>query len=108
LSSPTLLAAILFAQLLVGIAAIHEKPLFDDQTDEAGHLNMARFVASQRGVPTQDDVEWNPDTLQFTQPPLYYFLTAPLIALFDDGRPVPGQPNPSAVCHGYNTHMTTW
>ena len=107
--SPTrLLAAILLAQLFVGIFAIQEKPLFENQSDEVGHLQMARYVADQGHPPGPEDIDWSPDALQFTQPPLYYFLTAPLIELFDDGSSIPGQPNPNAVCNGYNTNLTTW
>jgi hypothetical protein len=99
---------ILVAQFWVGITSIREKPLFERNSDEIGHLEMARYVATENRLPGQREVDWSTETLQFTQPPLYYVFTAPIIRLIDDGNPVPGQPNPIAVCNGYNNHLTNW
>lgn len=103
-----LFVLVLFLQTVLGLLAIQEKPLFENNSDEIGHLLMVRYVASQAQLPGQDDVDWSTDTLQFTQPPLYYVLLSPLIRAIDDGAPIPGQPNPMAVCHDYNANMTNW
>ena len=103
-----ILAVILILQALNGIIAIQAKPLFEHETDETGHLLMARYIATQGQLPGHADVNWSNETLQFTQPPLYYFLTSPLLRLVDDGNPIPGQPNPFASCNGYNTNLTNW
>ena len=104
------LIAILLSQALIGVIAIREKPLLDKRSDEVGHLNMARFVASQRRLPGPTDIADGiaPETLQFTQPPAYYVALAPLVVLIDDGTPIPGQPNPNAVCSSYNSNLTGW
>ena len=98
----------MLAQLIVGMIATVQQPLYEYQTDEEGHLNTARFVAEQHRLPGQEDLQWNPQTLQYSQPPLFYFVTAPLLWLVDDGSPIPGQPTPLSVCQSYNPNLTTW
>jgi hypothetical protein len=104
----TLLLLILIVQLIIGAVAIVQKPLYEYQTDEEGHLNTARFVAEQHRLPGADDLQWNHATLQYSQPPMYYFVAAPLIWLLDDGTPIPGEPVPLPICEDYNTNLTTW
>lgn len=103
-----ILVVVLLIQLTIGLIALVQKPLYEYRTDEEGHLNTARFVAQQRRLPSPDDLQWDYETLQYSQPPLFYFVTAPLIWLFDDGTPIPGEPSALPVCEGYNANFTTW
>src|SRR5690606_29046355 len=79
------LAAALLVQAMVGVFVIGQQPLFEYQTDEVGHLNTARFIAQEGRPPEAGSFAWTPETLQFSQPPLQYYVMAPLVLFVDDG-----------------------
>jgi hypothetical protein len=111
LSTPSpraVLILIVFIQFIVGTVTSFQKPLFEFREDEAGHLNMARFIVNEHRLPSESDLRWDPETLQYSQPPIYYLLNAPLVAMIDDSSPIPGQPMPLAMCEGLNPHLTSW
>lgn len=70
---------------------------------EADFYNTARVLVSEGRLPTPADF---PDQrgvmLQATQPPLYYALVVPVVALFDSGAPVPPPASPPIVCYGWS------
>jgi hypothetical protein len=95
-------------QLLLGLAALAQKPLFEFPSDETGHFGMARFVAFQHRLPGPIDFPTAPPVSQYTQPPLFYVVTAPLLWALDDNSPIPGQSNANPDCNSYNGNLTSW
>lgn len=73
---------------------------------EADYYTVARFLADRGRLPTPDDYPaGDAEVRQATQPPLYFFVAAPLIALFDDGQPVPPGMHPATICPGADVDL---
>ncbi len=100
--SLTLLIALLAARLLLGAVYTVTIPLWE-ANDEPFHYRFARFLAAERRLPSPEEraaeMEAAEGLGQFSQPPLYYLLIAPIVALFDPaGDPVPGPAKPLPAC----------
>ncbi len=94
------LLAILAVRLVLGLIGVAQLPLW--QTHEQDYYNVLRFWKVHGRLPTREDYppEEDPDLRQATQPPLYFWLAYPLVALLDDGEPVPPGNHPPLLCVG--------
>lgn len=94
------LLAILAVRFVLGLVGALQLPLW--QTHEQDYYNVLRFWKAQGRLPTREDYppEEDPDLRQATQPPLYFLLAYPLVALLDDGEPVPPGNYPPLLCVG--------
>lgn len=96
---PALLALILAAQIAVGVGFAASMPLWLEH--EADFYNVVRFIVDRGRLPLpQDYPAGDADIRQATQPLLYFVLTAPILALVDDGAPVPPGTQPFLICAG--------
>lgn len=72
---------------------------------EADFYTVARFLVDQGRLPTPADYPaGDAEVRQATQPPLYFLLIAPVIALFDAPEPVPPPAYASPICIGGVDH----
>ncbi|NDJ62455.1 MAG: hypothetical protein GYB67_15105 [Chloroflexi bacterium] len=105
-----LLALIVGVQVAVGLGYAFATPLW--QGHEPDYYHVIRFLHEQRRLPTVADYpDGDAYVRQATQPPLYFFLAYPIIALADDGQPVPPGTHPNAICFGgeiYNDTLITY
>jgi hypothetical protein len=103
---------LIFLLLLVGARlvasiwfAVHI-PLWE-HPDERNHYEYARFIVREGRLPGASDLpDWPPELLifsQLNQPPLYYLLIAPAVALFEP-EDTPIYANPHALCDLPRTH----
>lgn len=96
---PPILVAILLLQALIGVGFTFAIPLW--QEHEADFFNVARFLAARGRLPVPEDyTDGDADIRQATQPFLYFVMTAPIVALFDDGQPTPLGVHPLLICPG--------
>ena len=87
--------------LYLVLAAAHAvlTPLW--QGHEVDYYNVIRFLTTQGRLPTPDDYPaGDADIRQATQPPLYFIITTPVVAAFDNGQRVPYGINPTTICLG--------
>ncbi len=96
-----LLATIMALRLVAALGFALNSPLWE-HSDEINHYRYAYFIVRQGRLPTRADAPQVPQGyeiyLQFDQPPLYYLLLAPAIALVDDDFIRAVQANPFAIC----------
>ncbi len=99
-SNPQLiLAAILIVRCILSLPIVTE-PYWEQH--EADFYNVARFLIREGRVPTPADFPDQPGViLQSTQPPVYYAIAIPVLALFDGDQPVPPPTPPATVCFGF-------
>ncbi|MFN8530139.1 MAG: hypothetical protein U0670_16185 [Anaerolineae bacterium] len=70
---------------------------------EPDFYNTALTLVNQGRLPTAADFPGQDGVmLQATQPPLYYGLLVPVVALFNSSSPVPAPEQPIAACFGWN------
>lgn len=96
------LVGILVLQAVLGGMLSFAIPLWRDH--EPDFFDVTRFVVEQGRLPTFEDYpNGDADIRQATQPPLFFLLGAPLVALFDDGEAVPPGQNSPLICFGGNS-----
>lgn len=96
---PAALLIIIAVQIALGIFWAAAAPLWG--AHEADYYNVVRFLVQQGRLPTEADYPpGEADVRQATQPPLYFFAAAPLVAMLDDAQPVPPGTQPGLVCFG--------
>ncbi len=97
--SSVILPLILSAYAALALLQAAAAPLWGGH--EADYYTVARFLVERGRLPTAEDYPaGDAEVRQATQPPLYFFLIAPLITLFDDGQPVPPGVHPVTICPG--------
>lgn len=89
---------------MLGALYITQQPLW--QYHEADFLRVVRYLRDEGQLPVLA-VDASPDTKNNSQPPLYYFMLLPFVDALDDNQTVPAGLNPTAVCDGYNTNLTS-
>ncbi|MBI1278934.1 MAG: hypothetical protein GC179_12470 [Anaerolineaceae bacterium] len=99
-----ILVIILVVKLFLGVFYVVQQPLW--QYHEADFLRVARTLRDEGKLPVLAD-DAAPDTKNNSQPPLIYFMLLPFVAAMDDNQTVPAGINPTAVCDGYNTNLTS-
>ncbi len=104
LSPRRILIVILLVKILLGVFYVTQQPLW--QYHEADFLRVVRYLRDEGKLPVLA-ADANPDTNNTSQPPLYYFLLLPFVTAVDDNQPAPASINPTAVCEGYNTNLTS-
>lgn len=68
---------------------------------EHDYYAVVRFLTENGRLPTEADAPpGEADARQITQPPVYFWLAAPIVALLDDGQPVPPPRYPGLLCVG--------
>lgn len=93
------LALILAFQLVMGLVTLIVLPLW--QEHEPDYYTVIRFLTDSGRLPTEADYPpGEADVRQATQPPLFFLVAAPVVALFDDGQPVPPGVQPGLICLG--------
>lgn len=95
------LGILLTAQIIIGIVAAVAQPLWLGH--EPDYFSVVRFLADNGRLPSRSDYEGaqrDADISQATQPPLFSYAALPLVALLDDGDPVPPGLHPGIVCEG--------
>ncbi len=93
------LLALLALQIVLGVSYAILTPLWQDH--EPDYYNVARFIATERRFPTPADYpEGDAEIRQATQPPLYFLIAAPVVALFDNHQPVPYGVQLAPLCPG--------
>ncbi|MCA9904635.1 MAG: glycosyltransferase family 39 protein [Anaerolineae bacterium] len=66
---------------------------------EADYYNVVRFILSEQRFPTREDYpNGTADVRQATQPPLYFLIALPVLAIADSNQPVPAPPQPPQMC----------
>ncbi len=94
-----ILLVLLALQIALGVSYAILTPLWQDH--EPDYYNVARFIATERRFPTPADYpEGDAEIRQATQPPLYFLIAAPVVALFDNQQPVPYGVQPVPLCPG--------
>lgn len=103
--TPTrLLLVIMLLKALLGLLYISQQPLWEYH--EADFLKVARIILIERRLPIPTDYpDGDMTTRNANQPPLYYGLMLPVVALLDDGQPTPPGFHPPADCAGYNLNL---
>ncbi len=99
-----ILILIVLLKIVVGTFTITQQPLW--QYHEADFLRVVRSLRDEGQLPVLAEGA-SPDTKNNSQPPLYYFMLLPFVAAMDDNQTVPAGVNPTAVCDGYNTNLTS-
>ena len=99
-ASHGLLAGIIIIRMVASLWFAVHTPLWE-KSDEINHYLYARFIATEGRLPTGDDFPELPQGkeiyVQFDQPPLYYLMLTPIVALADGvDMPLP-TPNPIPV-----------
>lgn len=95
------LIGILLIQAILGTAYALAAPLWREH--EADFYTVTRFVVENGRLPTASDYPANDAEIrQATQPPLYFLLAYPVVALLDDGQRVPPGSQPAMICVGDN------
>lgn len=93
------LLLILALQIVLCLTTIVVTPLW--QGHEADYYNVVRFLTTNGRLPTEADYPpGEADVRQATQPPVYFWVSAPVVALLDDTQPVPPGMQPNLVCVG--------
>lgn len=94
------LVILLAVQLLVGAVAAVAQPLWLGH--EPDYFGVVRFLVENGRLPARSDfdAQRSADLAQATQPPLFTYAAMPLVALLDDGDPVPPGLHPGLVCEG--------
>ncbi len=94
-----ILACILLIQAILGTAYALSSPLWNDH--EPDYYTVVRFVVDHGRLPTEADYPaHDAEIRQATQPPLYFLLAYPVVALLDDGQAVPPGAQPTMICVG--------
>lgn len=92
-----ILAALLILNLMLGVAHATLTPLW--QYHETDYYTVIRFLVTEHRFPGDADFEdHDAEAHQATHPPLYFLITAPIVALFDDAQPVPYGYQPLPLC----------
>ena len=92
-----LLTLIVAVQIALGIGWMAVTPLW--QGHETDYFNVLRFTADHGRLPTPEDYPpGTADLAQVTQPPLFYVLATPVVALLDSGAPLSAGLNPVPLC----------
>jgi len=90
---------LLLIHIVIGTSYAILTPLW--QGHEADYYNVIRFLVTEQRFPTPADYpNGDADIRQATQPPLYFLIAAPIVALFDDAQPVPYGLHPLPLCIG--------
>ncbi|MBK8031289.1 MAG: hypothetical protein IPK17_17720 [Chloroflexi bacterium] len=90
---------VLLLQLIFGTVYAIATPLW--QGHEADYYNVVRFLVRHQRLPTAADYPaGDAEIRQATQPPIYFLLAAPIVALMDDNQPVPYGIHPVPFCVG--------
>ncbi len=93
------LGLILLVQLALGGALIAAAPLW--HSHEHDYYAVTRFLIENGRLPTEADAPpGEAAARQITQPPAYFWAAAPIVALLDDGQPVPPPRYPGLLCVG--------
>src|SRR5262245_11243488 len=101
-----LLAAILIVQFMMGLASALNTQLW--LLHEPDQYNVVRFLINHGRLPTENDYPADDAAnLQATQPPLYFLVAAPIVALLDDHQPVPPGTQPDLLCLGGEADNST-
>ncbi|MCZ2095986.1 MAG: hypothetical protein LC121_06880 [Anaerolineae bacterium] len=91
-----ILAALLILNVIIGVSHATLTPLW--QYHEPDYYTVIRFLISEHRFPEDADyADHNAAAHQATHPPLYFLITAPIVALFDDAQPVPMATSRSAM-----------
>ncbi len=92
-----LLLMILAVRLVLGLVSIAQLPPWDYH--EAAYFNVVRFLRTEGRLPAEEEL---PEAVrgQATHPPLYFLVAYPIVALLDDGEPVPFDDQPLPFCIG--------
>ena len=94
-----ILLVVLIIQMILGVSYAILTPLW--QGHEPDYYNVARFIVDEHRFPTAADYpNGDAEIRQATQPPLYFLIAAPIVALFDNGQQVPYGVQPTALCPG--------
>ncbi|MCA0456842.1 MAG: glycosyltransferase family 39 protein [Chloroflexi bacterium] len=99
-----LLILIVLLKIVLGALYITQQPLW--QYHEADFLRVVRSLRDEGQLPVLAE-DATPDRNNSSQPPLYYFILLPFVSALDDNQTVPAGLNPTAVCDGYNTNLTS-
>jgi hypothetical protein len=101
------LVAILVLQFTLGTLRIISTPLWEDH--ESDFYTVIRHLTMTGALPVEADYPpGEADARQVTQPPLYFYAAAPILALFDAPQnPVPSGEQPPALCIGVEAFNTT-
>src|SRR5579871_2434284 len=96
-----LLALLLFLRFALTLPIITYSGWLDHESD---YFDVARTLVEQKRLPTDADFPNQPGVmLQATQPPLFYAILVPVVALFDGSGAVPAPAQPPTVCYGWST-----
>ncbi len=99
------LLALLGIKLVLGWVYLTQQPLW--QYHEADFLRVARIMRDAGRLPIPEDYpDGDMATRNANQPPLYYGLIYPVVAVLDDDQPAPPGFLPLANCEGYNANLT--
>lgn len=91
------LAALLILNVMIGVSRATLTPLW--QYHETDYYTVIRFLITENRFPEDADyADHNAAAHQATHPPLYFLITAPIVALFDDAQPVPYGHQPIPLC----------
>lgn len=94
-----ILTMLILAHLLMGSAVALLMPHWGGH--ESDYYNVVRLIVSERRLPTAADYPaGDMEIRQASQPPLYFLLAAPIVALFDDGAQIPLGLHPLPFCPG--------
>ncbi|MDX2161417.1 MAG: glycosyltransferase family 39 protein [bacterium] len=95
---PFLIALLIVHVALTSVQAF-SLPLWGGH--EADYFTVIRFLLREGRLPTADDYpDGDADIRQATQPPIYFLMAAPVVALFDDAQAVPPGVLPILLCPG--------
>jgi len=99
------LILILIVKLLIGVNYISRIPFWEGHEDD--FYNVLRYTRVLQRLPTEADYpDGDADVRQATQPPLYFILSYPIVAVLDDNLPVPAGRHPLPVCTGGETLLS--
>ncbi|MEP7290562.1 MAG: hypothetical protein ABI835_02210, partial [Chloroflexota bacterium] len=91
------LAIILAIQLVLGAVYAFAVPLW--QGHEQDYYNVVRFLDRNGRLPAASDYpNGDAEIRQATQPPLFFLLAYPVVALLDDDQPIPPGAQPGMIC----------
>ncbi len=97
------LLAVLAVQFILGMIYLLSVPLWQKTAiyDEPDFYTVVRFLHQNGRLPTDEDYPaGDAEAGQATQPPLYFLVAYPLVALFDNHQPVPPGVQPALICVG--------
>ena len=97
------LIGILALQFTLGALYTFAIPLW--RGHEQDFYTVVRFLAQNGRLPAASDYpNGDAEIRQATQPPLYFLIAYPIVALLDNNQPVPPGSQPTLVCTGDNSY----